>query len=100
MEQDKLVVPKLVDSGWDSTTYSFTEQKTFADVRAIMKGKGYKRGNQKRADNILRYRRNFPIAVVLEKLIIQQKFVQSGGHLSTALKCNYHYTNRRRAAGR
>ncbi len=63
----KLVVPKLVCAGWDVAPYSFTEQKTFTDGRIIMKGKGYKRGKQKRADYILRYRRDFPIAVVEAK---------------------------------
>lgn len=63
----KLVVPKLVSSGWDTAPYSFTEQKTFTDGRIIMSSKGYKRGKQKRADYILRYRRDFPIAVVEAK---------------------------------
>lgn len=63
----KLVVPKLVSAGWDTAPYSFTEQKTFTDGRIIMSGKGYKRGKQKRADYILRYRRDFPIAVVEAK---------------------------------
>ena len=63
----KLVVPKLISAGWDTAPYSFTEQKTFTDGRIIMSGKGYKRGRQKRADYILRYRRDFPIAVVEAK---------------------------------
>ncbi len=63
----KLVVPKLVDAGWDTEPCSFTEQKTFTDGRIIMSNKGYKRGKQKRADYILRYRRDFPIAVVEAK---------------------------------
>lgn len=63
----KFVVPKLVSAGWDTAPYSFTEQKTFTDGRIIMRSKGYKRGKQKRADYILRYRRDFPIAVVEAK---------------------------------
>lgn len=63
----KFVVPKLISSGWDTAPYSFTEQKTFTDGRIILRSKGYKRGKQKRADYILRYRRDFPIAVVEAK---------------------------------
>lgn len=63
----KYVLPKLVESGWDDSPYSFTEQKTFTDGRVILEKKGYKRGKQKRADYLLRYRRDFPIAVVEAK---------------------------------
>ncbi len=63
----KFVLPKLISAGWDTLPYSFTEQKTFTDGRIIMTGKGYKRGKQKRADYILRFRRDFPIAVIEAK---------------------------------
>lgn len=63
----KYVLPKLIAAGWDNAPYSFTEQKTFTDGRIILGPKGYKRGKQKRADYILRYRRDFPIAVVEAK---------------------------------
>lgn len=63
----KYVLPKLTSAGWDDAPYSFTEQKTFTDGRIILEKKGYKRGKQKRADYLLRYRRDFPIAVVEAK---------------------------------
>lgn len=63
----KYVLPKLVAAGWDNEPYSFTEQKTFTDGRIILEQKGYKRGKQKRSDYLLRYRRDFPIAVVEAK---------------------------------
>lgn len=63
----KYVLPKLISAGWDDAPYSFTEQKTFTDGRIILGPKGYKRGKQKRADYLLRYRRDFPIAVVEAK---------------------------------
>lgn len=63
----KYVLPKLIDAGWDNAPCSFTEQKTFTDGRIILGKKGYKRGKQKRADYLLRYRRDFPIAVVEAK---------------------------------
>lgn len=63
----KYVLPKLSSAGWDDAPYSFTEQKTFTDGRIILEKNGYKRGKQKRADYILRYRRDFPIAVIEAK---------------------------------
>lgn len=63
----KFVLPKLIEAGWDNNPYSITEQKTFTDGRIILDRNGYKRGKQKRADYLLRYRRDFPIAVVEAK---------------------------------
>ena len=63
----KYVLPKLTKAGWDDAPFSFTEQKTFTDGRIILERNGYKRGKQKRADYLLRYRRDFPIAVVEAK---------------------------------
>ena len=68
----KYVLPKLVAAGWDNEPYSFTEQKTFTDGRIILEQKGYKRGKQKRSDYLLRYRRDFPIAVVEAKASYKQ----------------------------
>lgn len=61
------MVPKLVEAGWDNPPYSFTEQRTFTDGRIIPIGTKIRRGKQKRADYLLRYRRDFPIAVVEAK---------------------------------
>ena len=63
----KYILPKLIAAGWDDAPSSFTEQKTFTDGRIILGKNGYKRGKQKRADYLLRYRRDFPIAVVEAK---------------------------------
>jgi type I restriction enzyme, R subunit len=63
----KEVVPRLVAAGWDNEPHSFTEQRTFTDGRIIPLAKGIKRGKQKRADFILRYVRDLPIAVVEAK---------------------------------
>src|SRR5208283_130943 len=63
----KYVVPRLVDSGWDNAPYSFTEQRTFTDGRIIPIGNKIRRGKQKRADYLLRYTRDYPIAVVEAK---------------------------------
>ncbi len=61
------VTPKLIDSGWDSEPHSFTEQRTFTDGRIIVVGGKPRRGKQKRADYLLRYTRDFTIAVVEAK---------------------------------
>ncbi len=63
----KYVLPKLLESGWDYDPHSFTEQKTFTDGRIIGTSKKVRRRPQKRADYLLRYTRDFMIAVVEAK---------------------------------
>jgi type I restriction enzyme R subunit len=63
----KYVLPKLMDAGWDHDPHSFTEQKTFTDGRIIGSGETIRRRPQKRADYLLRYTRDFMIAVVEAK---------------------------------
>lgn len=63
----KYVFPKLVQSGWDNDPHSFTEQKTFTDGRIVPVGEKVRRRPQKRADYLLRYTRDFLIAVVEAK---------------------------------
>jgi len=63
----KYVLPKLVQAGWDDEPHSFTEQKTFTDGRIIVAGSKIRRRPQKRADYLLRYTRDFMIAVVEAK---------------------------------
>lgn len=63
----KYVVPKLQAAGWESEPHSLTEQKSFTDGRIIVVGNKARRQSQKRADYLLRYTRDFPIAVVEAK---------------------------------
>lgn len=63
----KYVVPKLVEAGWDNNPHSFTEQRSFTDGRIIPLGNKIRRGKQKRADYLLRYTRDFSIAIVEAK---------------------------------
>ena len=63
----KYVLPKLIEAGWDNDPHSFTEQKTFTDGRIVVSGKNIKRQKQKRADYLLRYTRDFMIAVIEAK---------------------------------
>lgn len=61
----KFVLPKLYDAGWNDDHIS--EQKTFTDGRIIVVGSKCYRKKPKRADYLLRYRRDFLIAVVEAK---------------------------------
>lgn len=63
----RYVLPKLLAGGWDDEPHSFTEQKTFTDGRILVAGSKIRRGPQKRADYLLRYTRDFMIAVVEAK---------------------------------
>src|ERR1700761_509886 len=63
----KFVVPKLQKAGWENEPHSLTEQKSFTDGRIIVFGNKARRQPQKRADYLLRYARDFPIAVVEAK---------------------------------
>ena len=63
----KYVLPKLIESEWDNDPHSFTEQKTFTDGRIVVSGGKIHRRPQKRADYLLRYTRDFPIAVIEAK---------------------------------
>lgn len=61
------VTPKLRESGWEKLPHVITEQKTFTDGRVLFRGNKSVRGEQKRADYLLRYTRDFSIAVVEAK---------------------------------
>jgi len=61
------VTPKLRESGWERHPHSITEQMTFTDGRVEVRGSTVRRREQKRADYLLRYTRDFPIAVVEAK---------------------------------
>jgi len=59
------VLPKLYAAGWNDEQIS--EQRTFTDGRIIVAGTAARRGPQKRADYLLRYRPNLMLAVVEAK---------------------------------
>jgi type I restriction enzyme R subunit len=59
------VLPKLYAAGWNDDQIS--EQRTFTDGRIIVAGTAARRGPQKRADYLLRYRPNLMLAVVEAK---------------------------------
>ena len=59
------VLPKLYEAGWSDD--QIREQVTFTDGRIVVAGSRAARRGQKRADYVLRYGRDFPIAVVEAK---------------------------------
>jgi len=61
----KYVLPKLYEAGW--TDDQINEQRTFTDGRIVVVGSTTFRRTQKRADYLLRLRRDFPLAVVEAK---------------------------------
>lgn len=68
-EQDicsQFVRPAIESAGWDSYT-QIREQVTFTAGRISIHGKTVARGERKRADFVLYYKNNFPIAIVEAK---------------------------------
>lgn len=63
----KLVVPLLQQAGWDNDPHSIAEQRTITDGRIIPRGRGFIRKPPRRVDYLLRYTRDFPLAVVEAK---------------------------------
>lgn len=68
-EQDirtKFITPALCAAGWDLMT-QIREEVTFTKGRIIVRGKLVSRGEAKRADYILHYKPNIPIALIEAK---------------------------------
>lgn len=63
----ELVTPKLVEAGWGNAPHVIGEQRSFTNGRIIVTGGRVRRGKQKRADYLLYYRRDYPLAVVEAK---------------------------------
>ncbi len=65
----EFVTPKLVEAGWNNKPHAIGEQRSFTNGRIIVAGGKVRRGTQKRADYLLYYRRDYPLAVVEAKEI-------------------------------
>lgn len=66
----EFVTPRLVEAGWGVSPYAIGEQRSFTDGRIIVAGGGrVRRGQKKRPDYLLFYRRDYPLAVVEAKEI-------------------------------
>ena len=62
----KFITPAVEKSGWDKHT-QLLEEVTFTDGRIHVRGKLTMRGTRKRADYILYYKPNIPIAIIEAK---------------------------------
>ena len=62
----KYITPAVEKSGWDKIK-QIREEVTFTDGRIYVRGHFTKRGNKKRADYILYYKPNIPIAIIEAK---------------------------------
>ncbi len=62
----KFITPAIEKAGWDKQT-QLLEEVSFTDGKIYVRGKLTARGKQKRADYILYYKPNIPIAIVEAK---------------------------------
>ncbi|MBC7476118.1 MAG: type I restriction enzyme HsdR N-terminal domain-containing protein [Candidatus Sericytochromatia bacterium] len=60
----RYITPAIVKAGWDK---KFREEVSFTDGKIIVRGSLLTRGKKRRADYILYYKDNLPIAVVEAK---------------------------------
>lgn len=62
----KYITPAITTAGWDLHS-QIREEVSFTKGRVIVRGKLHARGEQKRADYILYYKSNIPVAVIEAK---------------------------------
>ena len=62
----KFITPAIQDSGWDLAT-QIREEYDISPGRIIVRGKVVSRGRPRRADYVLSYKQNIPIAVIEAK---------------------------------
>jgi type I restriction enzyme R subunit len=62
----KFITPALRNAGWDEIA-QIREERGFTDGRIIVRGKLVTRGKQKRADYVLYYKPNIPLALIEAK---------------------------------
>ncbi|KQY95058.1 MULTISPECIES: EcoAI/FtnUII family type I restriction enzme subunit R [unclassified Brevundimonas] len=91
----KFIVPRLQTAGWDTAPCAINEQRSFTDGRVLFVGGVAKRGKRKRADYILRYRPDYPIAVVEAKAEYQsaQDGVQQARDYAEVLGLRFAYAS-------
>ncbi len=66
----RYVIPRLQQAGWDDEPHAIAEQRTITDGRIVPVGQGFVRKPPKRVDYLLRYTRDFPLAVVEARRIM------------------------------
>ena len=80
----KFITPSLEKAGWDTFTQIF-EEFPLTKGRIIVRGQSYTRAKNKRADYVLFYKPNIPIA------IIEAKDNNNDLFLGEAADLLYHY---------
>jgi type I restriction enzyme R subunit len=83
-----LITPKLRAAGWENDPHSFAEQRSFTDGRVVVRGSKAERRKGKRADYLLRYTRDFPIAVTEANLKTSQPRVECNRRKTTPKSSN------------
>ena len=68
---DRFISPALIAAGWDETRWR--REYPFTAGRIIVRGELIARGKQKRADYLLFYKSNIPIAVIEARILSQQR---------------------------
>ncbi|WP_371134259.1 N-6 DNA methylase [Polaromonas sp.] len=63
----EFVTPAIQAAGWGDAPFEIAEQRSFTDGRIVLTGRSAKRREGKRADYLLRYRRDLTLAVVEAK---------------------------------
>lgn len=91
----KLIVPRLQTAGWDDAPCAIQEQRSFTDGRVMFVGGQPRRGQRKRADYILRYRPDYPIAVIEAKAAYRsaQDGVQQAREYAEVLGLRFAYAS-------
>ena len=62
----KFITPALVKAGWDVQT-QIREEVNLTKGRVIVSGRTHRRGEAKRADYLLHYKPNLPLAIIEAK---------------------------------
>jgi type I restriction enzyme R subunit len=88
----KFVMPKLKDSKWSDD--QIMEQGTFTAGRIIVIGRKGKRDKAKRFDYLLRYSKDFPIAIIEAKSTLKKGYdgLQQAKEYADILGLNYCYS--------
>ncbi len=63
----KYITPAITKAGWDVNPHCFREEVYFTDGRIQVRGQLVSRKKGKRADYILYYKPNFPLAIIEAK---------------------------------
>ncbi|MDR2787965.1 MAG: DEAD/DEAH box helicase family protein [Candidatus Accumulibacter sp.] len=63
----EFITPKLIEAGWNTLPHAIGEQRSFTNGRITVTGGRVKRGERKRVDYLLFYRRDLPLAVLEAK---------------------------------